>query len=623
MQSLNQSRIGLLLIMLAVLLSFTTAGAYFFEIQNLSDSKLVGTDSSKKVHLNMSADEKAMATGVNIRSEFVSPISIETNVSVVSVGQILQLHAFNSGNWPLVYEWNLGDGRTVLNQTVEVEYSSPSQYTIVLTGHDRDQSYTDSLDIEVIRKPAANFILNETVIGIDETLVLTHTGGGLAPLTHLWEFGDSTTSTELSPTHTFDAAGRYKINHVVHNEFGSDQETEWVEVRERPELIIFLPPNAIVGSAWNAYVTLEDEQTADIFWRIEPVQSEGEQEPVELTGMSIQPTFAEPGRYRVVVQATNRFGVDEEQWLINVMDSKPQEILSQADKVIGVLPESYILPHPPTEITSPTLLLLFYINAARKAAGVLPVSLVPALSKASQVHTDDMARHNFTSHTGFDESSPLERVARSGYNRGGFVGEVTAWGFDDPRDAVAFWLGSPSHKPTILSELADQIGVAQTVNFDADSVWYWVAEFGSSHLSIEGQVASSGIRLISPTEASSYRIDQVNDQAEKLDFSWIWPLPLANGDRFVISLLDVDGDTVRLGGIAEPSHKGQPFAYRLSVDPIDLDGLTGRYDWIVSLVGKDGAVRAQSFLRSLQISGVYPMPTPVPTLLPESQTPAP
>src|SRR3954453_13615438 len=89
------------------------------------------------------------------------------------------------------------------------------------------------------------------------------------------------------------------------------------------------------------------------------------------------------------------------------------------------------------------------INDERAANGLRPLTLEPRLSAAAQRHSDDMAAHDFVSHTGSDGSSYWDRVTQAGY-AGQIVGEVITAGQSSTNDVVNAWINSPTHHAIIL-----------------------------------------------------------------------------------------------------------------------------------------------------------------------------
>lgn len=106
-----------------------------------------------------------------------------------------------------------------------------------------------------------------------------------------------------------------------------------------------------------------------------------------------------------------------------------------------------------------------------------PLALAPALTRAALTHSQDMAAHDFFSHTGSDGSTPGLRVTRAGY-RWSMMGENVASGVRTPREAVAGWLASPHHCANIMTAGFRHMGVAFAVNRLSGDVIYWTEDFG-------------------------------------------------------------------------------------------------------------------------------------------------
>lgn len=115
------------------------------------------------------------------------------------------------------------------------------------------------------------------------------------------------------------------------------------------------------------------------------------------------------------------------------------------------------------------------INDERIAHGLRPLILDPRLSDAAQDHCDDMAGHNFVSHTGSDGSSYWDRVSHAGYDPV-LVGEVITAGQAQPAAAVQAWFGSAPHHAIILVPDATHIGVGHTERPGTTYVHYWTVD---------------------------------------------------------------------------------------------------------------------------------------------------
>lgn len=97
------------------------------------------------------------------------------------------------------------------------------------------------------------------------------------------------------------------------------------------------------------------------------------------------------------------------------------------------------------------------LNNSRMSAGVAPVSLDPALSAASDGHSQDMASQRRPWLFGTDGSSPVQRAERAGYS-GNVIGEVVSETYETEVQAVATWMGQPAQRAILLDPAAARIG---------------------------------------------------------------------------------------------------------------------------------------------------------------------
>jgi PKD repeat protein len=65
---------------------------------------------------------------------------------------------------------------------------------------------------------------------VGESVEFINQSTGTQPLQYLWDFGDGSTSTETSPTHTFNSRGRFQVVLTVQNSAGSDTASATIDV---------------------------------------------------------------------------------------------------------------------------------------------------------------------------------------------------------------------------------------------------------------------------------------------------------------------------------------------------------------------------------------------------------
>lgn len=103
--------------------------------------------------------------------------------------------------------------------------------------------------------------------------------------------------------------------------------------------------------------------------------------------------------------------------------------------------------------------MLDSINALRNSQGAAAVELNPQLNAAAATHAKDMSLQNRPWHFGSDGSSPIDRLARVGY-QGSLVGENISETYETELETLAAWMEQPDTRRTILSRDARQMGFA-------------------------------------------------------------------------------------------------------------------------------------------------------------------
>jgi PKD repeat protein len=88
-------------------------------------------------------------------------------------------------------------------------------------------TWTDG-SVDVTAAVAADFSADKTEVLINQVVTFTDTSSGGSPgYTYAWDFGDSSTSTEANPTHSYASPGNNTVSLTVTDSLGgSDTETE-------------------------------------------------------------------------------------------------------------------------------------------------------------------------------------------------------------------------------------------------------------------------------------------------------------------------------------------------------------------------------------------------------------
>ncbi len=115
------------------------------------------------------------------------------------------------------WQWDFGDGTSSTEQNPQHHYEAAGTYQVTLrvwSGIICTDVITKS--IEVLPSPSTGAIIpSAACTGQPVKFINTSTDNGSAPLSFLWTFGDGTTSTDTSPTHTYTQTGSYSVTLVA------------------------------------------------------------------------------------------------------------------------------------------------------------------------------------------------------------------------------------------------------------------------------------------------------------------------------------------------------------------------------------------------------------------------
>ncbi len=121
----------------------------------------------------------------------------------------------------LTYEWDFGNGDTSTDQIVNYEFTQSGNYEVTLTVSDGSLTSQAKETITVnSTEVIASFTVDQEqgvaplVVNFDASASLDPTGN---TLTYTWDFGDTTTGTGVTATHTYDTPGDYTVTLTVDN----------------------------------------------------------------------------------------------------------------------------------------------------------------------------------------------------------------------------------------------------------------------------------------------------------------------------------------------------------------------------------------------------------------------
>ena len=147
--------------------------------------------------------------------------------SMVEVGESIQFT--NQSENADSYAWDFGDGNTSTTEDPNHVYASSGVYTVKLTATGEGGINATSKTVTVIdADPVADFNIDMTIAGVGE--LVTFTNNSLNAMDYEWDFGDGNVSTDVNPTHTYDAVGVYTVKLTAKNNDLEDSVEKTIEV---------------------------------------------------------------------------------------------------------------------------------------------------------------------------------------------------------------------------------------------------------------------------------------------------------------------------------------------------------------------------------------------------------
>jgi uncharacterized protein YkwD len=138
-----------------------------------------------------------------------------------------------------------------------------------------------------------------------------------------------------------------------------------------------------------------------------------------------------------------------------------------------------LLAGPASNATAtPAQQVIALVNQQRAAHGCGAVTLDPALGRAAQDHSTDMALHDYVGHTGSDGSDPGARLAAAGF-RATAWGEDVAAGQPTATAVMQAWVTSAEHRANILNCGLTSAGVGYGVNNGTPYHTFWTLDLAS------------------------------------------------------------------------------------------------------------------------------------------------
>lgn len=139
-----------------------------------------------------------------------TPIDTDFTVTPTSGGVPLtvQFTDTSTGNQPLAWLWDFGDGSTSSQQHPAHTYMGPGSYSVSLQTSIGDQSWSELKNDLIVVSPAPlvpQFTASPTEVIVGQPVSFFDASSGVTPTAWLWDFGDGNSSTAQDPVHVYTA----------------------------------------------------------------------------------------------------------------------------------------------------------------------------------------------------------------------------------------------------------------------------------------------------------------------------------------------------------------------------------------------------------------------------------
>lgn len=167
--------------------------------------------------------------------------SIDATPNPVDEGEPVRFSSNVQGDSPITYSWSVGDGSSASGTSPTHTYDESGQYTVRLRASNESGEDTRTLTVTVNRRsqPAqiASIQATPNPATVGDEVTFRSSMEGTTPVTYEWTFGDGSSASGPSPTHTYRESGQHTVRLRTLNDAGKDSQTLTVEVnRERADI---------------------------------------------------------------------------------------------------------------------------------------------------------------------------------------------------------------------------------------------------------------------------------------------------------------------------------------------------------------------------------------------------
>jgi PKD repeat protein len=231
-----------------------------------------------------------------IRYVYVAPLPVVSflpSANLICLGENISFSNSTSGS-NLSYLWDFGDGSKTTTKSPIYSYTSPGTYKVWLKATNTNGCVDSAYETVVVTPyPKPNFSPSKSNACLGQSIVFTNTSTDVSLASYEYRFGDDSVSFDENPTHTYAAAGTYKVWLIVTNGAGCTDSINKTITVSNPPSVGFSGTDVCLGSP-SVFTNSSSTGTGITYlWKFDDGKTSTDANPTH--------TFTTKGRHGVIL----------------------------------------------------------------------------------------------------------------------------------------------------------------------------------------------------------------------------------------------------------------------------------------------------------------------------------